>query len=340
MEKILANRIERQRRLLKALEQKIEQRRRKLERQSKQAQKRIERLGKRTKLIKQWLKRLEAKLRQRRTEFERASKQVKKIKAKRKHCSEQLRKLQLRLKTLVRKLREAEPPFKTREVLELRRKVYERLKKLKLAPIEIRHVMSKEVRCLQPEQSLRDAVELFAKHRISGAPVIKEGKVVGVLSESDILKLVGADRVIDAKDAQALERTKVADAMSREVLFVRPEDGLEVAVAFMNKAHVNRLPVVDKQGKLVGIIAREDVLKGMMEVLFVQSMQRMPEFIQTEVDQMLFLLKRGPLSADELAEKLKVELTKLEEWIRMLEHTGIIEVSYTPTGKPVVRLRA
>jgi len=142
-------------------------------------------------------------------------------------------------------------------------------------PIRVKHIMTTEVKILRPEKTLKDAVELFSKYNVSGAPVIDESKeeVVGVISESDIIRVVGRDNILNMKDLKNLETIKVKEVMSKPIV-VTDEDTLEYAITLMNKNDINRLPVVDRNNRLVGLVARADIMKGMMELIFLGAMKK------------------------------------------------------------------
>jgi len=151
--------------------------------------------------------------------------------------------------------------------------------------------MNKQVFFVKPEFSIFDVAKIFSKNAISGAPVVDKGKVVGVVSVSDITKFMSlklADAEIIAqnptsmsllflnfarfskdfigfkKEIERVSKTKIKHIMSKNVICISPDTNLFEAATLMDKNDVNRLPVVDK-GKLVGIIARADLIKALIE---------------------------------------------------------------------------
>jgi CBS domain-containing protein len=156
---------------------------------------------------------------------------------------------------------------------------------------KVRDFMNKQVFFVKPEFSIFDVARVFAKNDISGAPVVDKGKVVGVVSVSDLtkfmsIKLADAEIIADApgslsllllnfarfskdyigfkKEMDRISKTKIKNIMSKNVVCVTPETNLFEAANIMDKKDVNRLPVVDK-GKLIGIISRADILKALVE---------------------------------------------------------------------------
>jgi len=136
---------------------------------------------------------------------------------------------------------------------------------------------------LTEDMTLREATTRMARRKVSGAPVLdSKDRLVGILSEHDILeeamRKVGSDMECPSMSFLALpyERmvrneavcrrykevgdVEVGDVMNDEVVTVNAEDTLEKALEIMIRFEVNRLPVVDNDGRLVGIIARQDIL--------------------------------------------------------------------------------
>ena len=114
----------------------------------------------------------------------------------------------------------------------------------------IADVMVEDVVTVAPDTPYKRLVELLWTHGISGLPVMDaEGALVGIISESDLLR----------RDP---DRPEVASSlMTSPVVTVRPEAGLEEAAAIMRSRALKRLPVVDADGRLVGIVSRADLLK-------------------------------------------------------------------------------
>jgi CBS domain-containing protein len=133
-------------------------------------------------------------------------------------------------------------------------------------------VPRQKVITLSPEDSLEGAVRKLARARVSGAPVVvgSEKKVVGVLSESDILRYIerteaemGGEKRLVAIEHMA--PTRVRDLMSKSPVTVGPGAGLDEVVELMTAKKVNRVVVVDDKKSLHGLIARGDVLRAAEE---------------------------------------------------------------------------
>jgi CBS domain-containing protein len=140
-----------------------------------------------------------------------------------------------------------------------------RMKKARDIMIPLRKVVT-----LSPSDSLEKAVRKLAGTGVSGAPVVigREKRVVGVLSESDILRYVEkteAEMRGGEKAMITLERaipTRVRNLMSKNLVTVGQEAGLDEVVKLMVRREVNRVVVVDEKRSLRGLVARADVLRA------------------------------------------------------------------------------
>jgi CBS domain-containing protein len=131
-------------------------------------------------------------------------------------------------------------------------------------------VMTQTVVTVTPETSFKEAVRLLRQRRVSGLPVVDgKGNLVGIVSEADLLNKV-EKRDLDAYLLESrphrLDRARsaaldVASAMSHDVITVRPDFSVALAAREMHTRGFKRLPVVDENGKLVGIVSRGDLLK-------------------------------------------------------------------------------
>lgn len=143
-----------------------------------------------------------------------------------------------------------------------------------------RDIMTETVIACVPETKLEDAVKTLAEHQISGMPVIDANKrVVGIISESDLLLAgeIEPPRIKTAlfglyvlrqsvMDRMAEQRgVRVEDVMTREVITFGPETPVDEIARTLHDRRINRVPIVDEQGKLIGIVSRADIIRAMAE---------------------------------------------------------------------------
>jgi CBS domain-containing protein len=121
--------------------------------------------------------------------------------------------------------------------------------------------MAKDVLTFKPGDPIQHAIDVLVQKGFSGAPVVDEGRVVGVLSELDCMKLLAANSF--HQEAAAMSVT-VADLMTPNVISIGPDTDLFAIAHTFIKTGVRRLPVLDGD-RLVGLVSRPDLLRAMRE---------------------------------------------------------------------------
>jgi CBS domain-containing protein len=142
-------------------------------------------------------------------------------------------------------------------------------------------VMSHDPIVVQPDTPLSEAIQILAKNRISGLPVVDpSGKLVGVISETDLMwQETGAtppayimllDSVIYLENPARYERElhkalgqTVGEAMTKDPVTVKPNKPLREAAQLMHERSIHRLPVLDDEGRVTGILTRGDIIRFM-----------------------------------------------------------------------------
>jgi CBS domain-containing protein len=111
----------------------------------------------------------------------------------------------------------------------------------------------------RPEMSIFEAIRILLNKQISGGPVIDgEGRVIGVLSEHDCLRILSSDEFYAGQQEEA---GLVRDFMTEAGRTITPEMGVYAIAHYFLTTPIRRLPVVD-HGKLVGQVSRRDVLRA------------------------------------------------------------------------------
>jgi CBS domain-containing protein len=113
--------------------------------------------------------------------------------------------------------------------------------------------MTRDVHLATPKQSIRDAAKIMAEIDSGVLPVEDKDRLVGVITDRDI-----AVRAVAAGKAPT---TKVKDVMSQEVLYCYDDQDLDEVARNMGEQKVRRLPVVNRQKRLVGIISFGDLAR-------------------------------------------------------------------------------
>ena len=155
--------------------------------------------------------------------------------------------------------------------------------------MKIEDAMKKDVIKLNELDKIVDVAQSFRDNKISGAPVVDENnKVVGVISEGDVMRLLEVhspkinlilpapldlielplrmkyelDEI--AEDMQRAGSTVIDQIMTKKVVKIGPDASISDAAELMDSRKVKRLPVVNDDGKLIGIVTRGDIIGAMV----------------------------------------------------------------------------
>jgi CBS domain-containing protein len=114
-------------------------------------------------------------------------------------------------------------------------------------------IMTSNVCTIRPEANAQEAAQLLSQKRISGLPVVnRDGKIIGIVTEADIISKVNREGLL------------VADIMSHEVITVDEETSVSEIASLLTQRRIKRVPVVQK-GKLVGIVSRADIVNAVAQ---------------------------------------------------------------------------
>ncbi|UCC73212.1 MAG: CBS domain-containing protein [Gemmatimonadota bacterium] len=168
--------------------------------------------------------------------------------------------------------------------------------------LKLKDLMNRDVVAVSPDLTLRELLEVLAEREVSGAPVVSGGKVVGVISTTDIFdfqeenaglssrpasgpddtdapgrkrggtpegwdpseEAVEWTRATRSRDLDVLDECTVADVMTRDVLSQPSSTSLERAARYMLDSGIRRILVIDK-GKLQGIVTTTDIVRAVAE---------------------------------------------------------------------------
>jgi len=140
-----------------------------------------------------------------------------------------------------------------------------------------REIMTRDVIAVASDATLPEVASVMARSGVSGVPVIDaERRVVGVISEKDFLSSMGADKrgsfmevVADCLDSKGCVALPIREEHAAEVMTTPPitagEDArlCELTTLLGQKGRINRVPIVDGDGRLVGIVTRADIVHGL-----------------------------------------------------------------------------
>ncbi|MFB7344408.1 CBS domain-containing protein [Streptomyces hydrogenans] len=157
-------------------------------------------------------------------------------------------------------------------------------------------VMTRKVVAVRPDTSFKEIVAAMERWKVTALPVLEgEGRVVGVVSEADLLlkeefhdRRLGMIERLRRRDVTAKAASdRAAELMTTPAVTVPPEASLSRAARLMAVRRVRRLPVVDADGTIRGVVSRSDLLK-----VFLRPDEELADEVRREVVGHLFPLSR------------------------------------------------
>jgi CBS domain-containing protein len=118
----------------------------------------------------------------------------------------------------------------------------------------IKNVMTSSPCSIDADKSVAYAAKMMRDEDVGVAPIVEGDKLIGMLTDRDIAIRV----VAEGRDP---DQVTVRDVASKQVVTIDPQQDLDEALRIMAKHQVRRLPVVEEDGKLVGVVAQADVAR-------------------------------------------------------------------------------
>jgi acetoin utilization protein AcuB len=198
----------------------------------------------------------------------------------------------------------------------------------------VSNLMTRKLISVAPSTTLDEVYNIFIENKIRGAPVFSYGFFIGEISRSDILKVIDKESLDDIKDIdkKALQQHKVVEVMKRPICIFENAD-IDEAKLKMKKYNIGRVFVIDKNKKLCGIITKNDLMNENA------PKRNMKTTISTQVDEILNILEKRPLDISKLSKLLEIPETLIEQWAKVLEEHGMIDISYPVVGSPILKLK-
>lgn len=155
--------------------------------------------------------------------------------------------------------------------------------------MKVRDIMIKEIITIRPDETLKEVAEKLVERNISGVLVVENKKLVGVISEADILEHIrntckqfdmvfiptplSTLGIIDFREGKSKNmeeaykkagKTQVSEIMKTNLITVKPDEFAKDAAHLMVEKKIHRLPVVEDE-KLIGIVTRGDIIKAVTQ---------------------------------------------------------------------------
>jgi len=127
----------------------------------------------------------------------------------------------------------------------------------------VKNWMSKKVVIIDENDSMQDAVNLIKQHKINMLPVMKKGKLTGIVTDRDLKKASASDATtLDVHELLYLiSKIKIKDIMSKNPITVPFDFTIEETASMLLENNISGAPVVDKDKQLVGVITQADIFK-------------------------------------------------------------------------------
>jgi CBS domain-containing protein len=139
--------------------------------------------------------------------------------------------------------------------------------------LSVKDVMTSNVICVRKYDDINQVIQTVSELNIGGLPVVDDDRrVVGIISEADILSAMGIEKEQTFRDTlkhllgDKLPERKlgdiVGDIMTSPAITVRFDDDISIAAQAMHEKRIRRLPVVDAENRLMGIVSRRDIIRA------------------------------------------------------------------------------
>jgi CBS domain-containing protein len=126
------------------------------------------------------------------------------------------------------------------------------------APMQLRDIMTHDVHCVPPETSLRHAAQKMKSWDVGALPICQNDKLVGVITDRDI-----AIRAV--AEGQDPDSARVSDAMTPGLIYCYEDEDITEAAKLMEKKQIRRLPILNRNKRLVGIVSLGDLATRMRD---------------------------------------------------------------------------
>lgn len=123
--------------------------------------------------------------------------------------------------------------------------------------LKVADVMARNVQTVTPDMQMVEVLDLFRRARISGAPVVSDGRMIGIVSIEDLVRAMQRGNT----------HARVRSYMTPDVFTIHSYEPVVKAMEVFAGTHVGRLPVIDENGRLVGILTKGDVTRGTLKAL-------------------------------------------------------------------------
>lgn len=132
----------------------------------------------------------------------------------------------------------------------------------------VKYWMRKVVMSVDAKDSMQDAISIMKEYHLPLLPVVKDDKLVGVITDRDLKRASASDATTLSVHelAYLISQIKVANIMTKNPISVAPDDTLEEAASLLLKHEISGAPVVDRKGRIMGIIGQREIFGALVSL--------------------------------------------------------------------------
>jgi CBS domain-containing protein len=130
---------------------------------------------------------------------------------------------------------------------------------------DVSEVMTTDVVCCSPDDEIDSIWRMMQEKRLAGLPVVRKDKLVGIVTQKDLLDSGAIMPTFEAKKGRHRGSSKISAVMKTQVVAVQPHIKVIRVAKIMVSKDVGRVPVKDEDGRLIGIVDREDVARMLVK---------------------------------------------------------------------------
>lgn len=125
-------------------------------------------------------------------------------------------------------------------------------------------IMSTEPLTCSSDDDVDNVWRLMQKHSFAGLPVVKKGKLVGIVTQKNLLDSGVIFPMFEAKKGRFKAPSKISSVMKTSVISLKPTSSVKEATELMLEKNIGRVPIIDEKSKLIGVVDREDIVRALL----------------------------------------------------------------------------
>ena len=213
--------------------------------------------------------------------------------------------------------------------------------------MKISEIMKKDFLCFEADDTLSFAAKKLVERGLSGAPVVRQRRFIGMLLTSDLAAALVKHGIFGnaaPADAEKVRGDVVSKHIRSKRTFLKPDADLLSAFLLLVHRNVDVIPVLDKTRRVMGVVLASDIRKEIAKILSAggklpvrqtegtQEAELHPD--HTAIDLIVhFVQKRGAATAEEVARYCNLTIGEVEEYATSLEKNGLLKLEYSIIGR-------